>query len=369
MSAHSVLSPSGADRWMECSPSALLEQEVPNKSNIYAEAGTAAHDLAEYKLKTALKIESTQKPVSEFDSQEMEEFTDIYVEFCLNLIENCQEPQILIEQRLDLNDYVPGGFGTADLIVVDNDVLHVVDFKFGAIVVSAEKNPQMMLYALGALPIYEILYDIKKVSMTIIQPRRDNFSTFEMSAHELLKWAEEVLKPKAVMASKGEGELKSGEHCRSCRVKVKCRARAEKNLEQAKYDFAAPPLLSDDEIAEIISVADELSKWANDIYTYATALAINEGKQWPGFKLVQGRTRRKYSDEKLVAKKAKEAGYSDIYKQSLLTITQMEKLMGKKNFNEILGSLIDKPKGKLTLVSETDKRQAIDPVSVDFKVE
>ncbi|NDL68622.1 DUF2800 domain-containing protein [Clostridiales bacterium F-3ap] len=358
---------------MSCTPSAQLEQQFPNETSTYAEEGTAAHDLAEHKLKKALKMRS-KKPTSPYHSDEMDETADCYVEYCLELIEkskeNCSDLQILIEQKLDFSDYVPEGFGTGDLVVVGNGTLHVVDLKYGrGIIVSAENNPQMMLYALGALSLFEMLYDIEKVSMAIVQPRVDNFSTWEITVEELLKWADEELKPKALLASTGGGEFCAGDHCRFCRARNQCRARAVKNLELLKYEFQDPALLTDEEIAEIIGLADELAKWAGDIYTYATALAINEGREWDGFKLVEGRTRRKYSDEKAVAETAKSAGYTDIFKQSLITITEMEKLMGKKKFNELLGKLVEKPKGKLTLVSEADKRQAVDPIHAEFQVE
>ncbi len=370
---HSIYSASGAHRWMNCPPSAQLEQQFPNETSTYAEEGTAAHDLAEHKLKKALKMRS-KKPTSTYHSDEMDEMTDLYVEYCLQLIEKsketCSDLQILIEQKLDFSDYVPEGYGTGDLVVVGNGTLHVVDLKYGrGVVVSAEKNPQMMLYALGALSLFDMLYDIEKVSMAIVQPRVDNFSTYEISVEELFKWAEEELKPKALLASTGGGEFCAGDHCRFCRAKNQCRARAVKNLELLKYEFQDPALLTDEEIAEIIGLADELAKWAGDIYTYATALAINEGREWDGFKLIEGRTRRKYTDEATVAEVAKEAGYTDIFKQSLITITEMEKLMGKKKFNDILGKLVEKPKGKLTLVPETDNRQAVDPIHTEFQVE
>jgi len=358
---------------MSCPPSAQLEQQFPNETSIYAEEGTAAHDLAEHKLKKALKMRS-KKPTSKYQSDEMDEITELYMEYCLELIEkakeSCPDLQILIEQRLDFSDYVPEGFGTGDLVVVGSGTLHVVDFKYGrGVIVGAEKNPQMMLYALGALSIFDMLYDIKKVSMVIVQPRVDNFSTWEITVEELLKWAEEELKPKALLASTGGGEFCAGDHCRFCRAKNQCRARAVKNLELLKYEFQDPSLLTDEEIAEIIGLANELSKWASDVYTYAAALAINEGREWDGFKLVEGRTRRKYTDEKAVAEAAKDAGYTDIFKQSLITITEMEKLMSKQKFKQILGSLVEKPKGKLTLVPETDKRQAVEPIQAEFKVE
>lgn len=370
---HSIYSASGAHRWVSCPPSAQLEQQFPNETSIYAEEGTAAHDLAEHKLKKALKMRS-KKPTSPYHSDEMDEMTDLYVEYCLKLIEKsketCTDLQILIEQKLDFSDFVSEGFGTGDLVVVGSGTLHVVDLKYGrGVIVSAEKNPQMMLYALGALSLFDMLYEIEKVSMAIVQPRVDNFSTWEITVEELLKWADEELRPKALLASTGGGEFCAGDHCRFCRAKNQCRARAVKNLELLKYEFQDPALLTDEEIAEIIGLAEELAKWAGDIYTYATALAINEGRQWDGFKLVEGRTRRAYTDESAVAETAKEAGYTDIFKQSLITITEMEKLMGKKKFKDLLGSLVEKPKGKLTLVSETDKRQAVDPIHAEFQVE
>jgi hypothetical protein len=370
---HSIYSASGAHRWMSCPPSAQLEQQFPSETSTYAEEGTAAHDLAEHKLKKALKMRS-KKPTSPYQSDEMDDMTHLYVEYCLELIEkskeSCEDLQILIEQKLDFSDYVPEGYGTGDLVIVGNGTLHVVDLKYGrGVIVLAEENPQMMLYALGALSLFDMLYDIKKVSMAIVQPRVDNFSTWEITVEELLKWAEEELKPKAVLASTGGGEFCAGDHCRFCRAKNQCRERAVKNLELLKYEFQDPALLTDEEIAEIIGLADELAKWAGDIYTYATALAINEGRQWDGFKLVEGRTRRKYTDETAVIETAKKAGYTDIFKQSLITITEMEKLMSKKKFKEILGNFVEKPKGKLALVPETDKRQAVDPIQAEFKVE
>lgn len=371
--AHALLSASGAHRWMKCSPSARLEEHFEDTTSSFAEEGTAAHDLAEHKLKKAIKMRS-KLPNSTYHSDEMDEMTDLYVEYCLGLIEKAKEEwqdlQILIEQKVDFSDYVPDGFGTGDLVVVGTGTLHVVDLKYGkGVVVSAERNPQMMLYALGALSMFEVLYDIDTVSMTIVQPRVDNFSTYQMSVDDLKAWAKNELKPKAQMADAGQGEFCAGDHCRFCKAKNQCRARAMKNLELLKYEFSDPALLSDYEIAEIIGLSAELSRWASDIYAYATALAINEGMHWDGYKLVEGRTRRKYTDEDAVAKAAKAAGYNDIYKKSLISITEMEKLMSKKGFREILGGMVEKPTGKLTLVVETDKRPAIEPVQAEFNVE
>lgn len=217
----------------------------------------------------------------------------------------------------------------------------------------------MMLYALGALRIFDHLYDIEEVSMSIFQPRRENVSTWTISVEDLMDWVENTLKPRAERAYKGEGEYIPGPWCTFCKAAVKCRARAEEKLQLAKYEFAPPPLLTDAEIEDILSRLDDLTKWANEISAYAQDAAVNHGKHWQGFKLVESRTNRKYSDETAVIEAAKAAGYSDIFKKSLIPITEMEKLMGKKTFLEVLGGLVIKPQGKPTLVPVSDKRPAI----------
>lgn len=360
MSKHAILSASGAHRWMNCTPSARLELEFDDNSGEAAAEGTAAHALSEHKLRRALKMRS-KKPVSPYDSDEMDTFTDGYVEFVLEVIEqakqSCNDPLVLIEQRLDFSKYVPDGFGTGDCLIISDGTLHIIDFKYGqGVLVSAEENPQMKLYALGALELFDGIYDIDTVSMTIYQPRRENISTSTVSKESLYQWAEEVLKPKAELAFAGDGNYRPGEWCQFCRAAVKCRARAEAKMKLATFEFALPPLLSDEEIAEILSSIGDLTSWANEIMAYATDAVVNHGKQWPGFKVVEGRSNRKYTDEEAVAEAAKNAGYRDIYKQSLITITEMEKLMGKPKFNEILGGLVMKPPGKPTLVPVSDKR-------------
>ncbi|MDV9522911.1 DUF2800 domain-containing protein [Clostridioides difficile] len=360
MSKHAILSASGAHRWMNCTPSARLEQEFDDNSGEAAAEGTAAHALSEHKLRKALKMRS-KKPVSPYDSDEMDNYTDGYVEFVLEVIEQakkvCSDPLILIEQRLDFSKYVPEGFGTGDCLIIADGTLHIIDFKYGqGVLVSAEDNPQMKLYALGALDLFDGIYDIEMVSMTIYQPRRENVSTSTVSKENLYQWAEEVLKPKAELAFNGDGNYCPGEWCQFCRAAVKCRARAEAKMKLATFEFALPPLLSDKEIADILSSIGDLTNWANEIIAYATDAAVNHGKKWPGFKVVEGRSNRKYKDEEAVAEAAKNAGYRDIYKQSLITITEMEKLMGKSKFNEILGELVMKPPGKPTLVPVSDKR-------------
>lgn len=360
---HAVLSASSSHRWLNCNPSARLEQEFADYETEAAAEGTAAHALCEHKLRKALKMRS-RKPVSPYDCDEMDAYTDGYVEFVMEAVaeakQNCADPLVLIEQRLDFSCYVPDGFGTGDCLIIADKLLHIIDFKYGqGILVEAEQNPQMMLYALGALRLFDSLYDIESVAMTIYQPRRENVSTWTIPVADLMEWAKTTLVPKAELAYKGDGEYAPGAWCQFCKAAVKCRARAEAKLQLAKYEFAQPPLLSDEEIEEILGKLDDLTKWANEIAAYAQDAAVNHGKAWQGFKLVESRTNRKYADEAAVIEAANAAGYQDIFKKSLISITEMERLMSKKTFAEILGGLVIKPQGKPTLVPVSDKRPAI----------
>ena len=363
MGNHAILSASSSHRWLNCLPSARLELEFEDQSGEAAKEGTAAHDLCEHKLKKALHMRS-QRPISEYNSDEMEECTDDYVAFIMEQVElarkSCTDPIVLIEQRLDFSCYVPDGFGTGDCVIISDDRLHIVDFKYGiGVLVDAENNPQMKLYALGALEIYDSLYDIKEVSMTIFQPRRENVSTWTLPVEELKAWAEEELKPKAAKAYQGEGEYIPGPWCTFCKASIRCRARADEKLKLAQKEFKMPPLLTDSEIEEILMIIPDLTKWANEITAYATDAAVNHGKVWSGFKVVEGRSVRKYKDEDAVAEKAIESGYKDIYRKSLIPLTEMQKMMGKTKFEEILSGLIIKPPGKPTLVPSSDKRVAM----------
>lgn len=241
MADHAVLSASGSHRWLNCTPSARLELEFENTGSEAAREGTAAHALCEHKLKRALHMRS-RRPVSDYDSDEMEECTDAYVDFVMEQYEAakqvCEDPVILIEQRLDFSCYVPYGFGTGDCLIISDDRLHIIDFKYGmGVLVEAEDNPQMKLYALGALAVYDALYDIREVSMTIFQPRRENVSTWTIPVEDLKAWAENELKPRAKMAYDGEGEYLPGEWCTFCRAAVRCRARAEEKLKLAQTEF------------------------------------------------------------------------------------------------------------------------------------
>ena len=363
MAEHAVLSASGSHRWLNCTPSARLELEFENTGSEAAREGTAAHALCEHKLKRALHMRS-RRPASDYDSDEMEECTDAYVDFVMEQYEAakqvCEDPVILIEQRLDFSCYVPDGFGTGDCLIISDDRLHIIDFKYGmGVLVEAEGNPQMKLYALGALAVYDALYDIREVSMTIFQPRRENVSTWTIPVEDLKAWAENELKPRAKMAYDGEGEYLPGEWCTFCRAAVRCRARAEEKLKLAQTEFRMPPLLTDAEIEDILAVLPDPPKWATEIAAYALDAALNHGKEWNGFKVVEGRSVRKYRDEAAVAEAAKEAGYKDIYRQSLIPLTEMQRLMGKDKFEEILGGLITKAPGRPTLVPKSDKRPAM----------
>ena len=359
---HALLSASSSHRWLNCNPSARLEREFADRETAAAAEGTAAHALAEHKLKRRLKLRS-ERPVSVYDTDEMETCTDEYADFVMEQVtkERRRDPdtQVFIEQRLDFSCYVPEGFGTGDCLIVSRGRIHIIDLKYGmGLLVDSEENPQMKLYALAALKQYEEQYQIKKVKLTIFQPRRENVSTWETSVAKLKKWATKELVPKAEKAFKGEGEYCPGEWCIFCKAAVKCRARAEDKLRLAQSEFKMPPLLTDAEIEDVLAKLPDIKKWADEIQEYALAKAL-AGKEWAGFKLVEGRSVRKYTDERAVVKAANAAGYHDIYKQTLISLTEMEKLMGKAEFSKVLGALVTKPQGKPTLVPDTDKRQAI----------
>ena len=375
MSKHAFLSPSGSHRWLNCTPSAMLESEFPGGSSSAAEEGTAAHAFCEHKLKKALRRRS-KRPVSDYDSDEMQEYTDSYVDYVLEQLEVakqiCKDPMVLIEQKVDFSEYVPDCYGTADCIIVSDDTMQIIDFKYGlGVLVDAEQNTQLMCYSIGALNLFDSLYDIKQVTMHIFQPRRENVQNWTIPVDELKAWAENELKPKAQMALNGEGEYHPGEWCQFCKAAVRCRARAEEKLRLAQQEFKMPPLLTDSEIEEVLTILPDLTKWADGILAYATDAAVNHGKEWNGFKVVEGRSVRKYKDEELVAQAAKDHGYTDIYRQSLITMTEMQKLMSKKQFDQILGDLIVKPQGKPTLVPVTDKRPAMNVTNAnnEFKQE
>ena len=367
--AHARLNASSSHRWMMCPPSVKLSEQFEDKPSSYAEEGTFLHELCELKLHRYLgdmdpdliELQYAEHRDNDFYSDEAETVTDEYVAFCIETIEavrlSCPDPLIMVEHRLDYSDYVPDGFGTGDLIIVADGVLEVIDFKGGrGVRVEANRNSQLMLYGLGALLEFDPLYDIHQVRMTIVQPRLSNLSSFEMEADDLIRWAETEVRPKAMLAYEGKGEFCAGEWCRFCKARYTCRKRSEYHMSLAARDFKEPDLLSDEEIADILPVAESLNSWVQDLLAYATQEAVI-GKTWPGYKLVAGRSIRKYTSEAEVIKAATEAGYTDIYKTSLLGVGDLEKRMGKKAFNEVLGKYIVKPVGAPTLVPETDPRK------------
>lgn len=365
MGRHALLSASSSHRWINCPPSARLCESYEDKSSDYAAEGTDAHGLCEYKLKSALGMEA-QDPTENLSyyNEEMEDCAIGYAAFVMDLVDEAKEksadPVVLIEQRLDYSRFVESGFGTGDCVIVADGTLHIVDYKHGkGVQVDADNNPQMMLYALGALEIFDGIYDIDTVSMTIYQPRRANISTFTITKDELYEWVEGTLKPAAELAYSGEGDFKCGSWCLFCKAKQDCRKRAEYNMELAKYDFMLPPLLTDEDIEIILGRIDGLVSWANDIKEYALQAAVS-GKEWNGWKLVEGRSNRRYTDENLVAATVTAAGY-DPYERKVLGVTAMTALLGKKRFEEVLAGFIEKPQGKPTLVPESDKRPAYEP--------
>ncbi|OQB23534.1 MAG: PD-(D/E)XK nuclease superfamily protein [Firmicutes bacterium ADurb.Bin182] len=370
---HAVLSASSSERWLHCPPSARLCESYEDKGSDYAAEGTDAHELCEYKLRKALGMEA-QDPTENLTwfNEEMSDCANGYAAYVLEQVEDakqtCADPIVLIEQRVDFSRWVESGYGTADCIIIADSTLQIIDYKHGlGVLVSAEKNPQMQCYALGALELFDDIYDIDSVRMTIYQPRRDNVSTYEISKDELYRWADEVLKPTADLAFVGDGNFLCGEWCGFCKAKHDCRARADANMELARYDFKLPPLLTDEEVEEIISRVDDFVAWASDIKDYALQQAIS-GKEWNGWKLVEGRSNRKYTNETAVAGAVADAGF-DPYERKVLGVTAMQKLLGKSRFEELLAAYIEKPQGKPTLVPESDKRPVMNTAKNDFMEE
>lgn len=371
---HAKLSASGAKRWMNCPPSANLETRFPDKTSEFAEEGTLAHNLAELVLRynnneITKKTYSTRLNKLKKDqkyNQEMQDYIEDYAQMVWELFNearvSCPDAQVYFEQRYDLSEYIPESFGTADVTIIADDLIQVIDLKYGkGVGISAVDNPQLRLYGLGAYLEHSMLYDIQRIKTTIIQPRLENISTEELTVDALLDWAEKKVKPRAKMAMNGEGGLSVGDHCRFCKAFAICRAQKEHKMELAKYDFAEAELLENSEIGDILSRVEELVKWAEAIKNYAFDQALNHGVHFEGWKLVEGRSNRKYTDEIQVAAALQKAGYHEIWKpQELQGITAMERLIGKKKFTELLSEMVIKPEGKPVLVPESDKRPELD---------
>lgn len=364
---HARFSPSSSDRVIHCPPSLILGEEagVEDTGSDYAREGTEAHALGEYLLRTALGQEAADpRPGFSFYCDEMQECAEGYRDEVLSIYETlrqtCPDALISIEQRIDFSEYAEGAFGTSDAVILGDGHLYVIDYKHGkGVPVSAEGtegngNSQLLCYGLGSYLAFSPLYDIKEITLVIYQPRISNYSQYSLSPEELLKWAENTLRPAAEMAMHGEGDFSVGPWCRFCKAKEICRKRAEENLALSRYDFARPDTLEDDEVNLILGKLDDLTKWAEDVKNYAVRRAL-EGYAWDDWKIVEGRSTRKYTDETKVAAAVTKEGY-DPYERKLLGITAMEKMLGKKKFNELLGKLVIKPSGKPTLVSRADTR-------------
>lgn len=401
---HAVLSASSSKQWLHCPPSIRLQENFPNESSVYAAEGTFAHEVCEYKVRKYLH-ERVKRPQSEeFDTEEIEQITDMYAEFVISIIEKMKEngcePLAFVEERVNYSHIAPSGFGTADMLIIGKDengkgLLHVVDFKTGkGVFVDADHNSQMMLYALGGLAAYGFIYEIETVRMSIVQPRLDNISTFECSRQELEEWGDSI-KPIAKLAYEGKGEQKPGDWCRFCRAKPVCKACADEALALCREDFLdldagafnetaeesdmtapyeadtqtavfkQPGLIPISELAEILPTLNRISSWIEAVFAFVSSEAINHGVSIPGYKVVEGRSKRIFTDTKAVVDTAVQNGYTDLYKQSLITLTEFEKMMGKKKFNELLGKYVAKPPGKLALVPASDPREAVDLSTAD----
>ncbi|HEY9060979.1 MAG TPA: DUF2800 domain-containing protein [Pseudobacteroides sp.] len=372
---HALLSASGSHKWLHCTPSARLEEKMPEQESVYANEGRLAHEIGELKLKKQFtdpmgpkKYKSALKKLQEnpLYQDEMDRYTDMYVEHIAGIIHSfTSPPYIAIEKRLDYSQYAPEGFGTGDCIIIGGNTLHVIDLKYGkGVPVSAKDNPQMKLYALGAFTEYSFLYQIEKISTTIIQPRLDNISNDVITIDELLKWGAAIA-PTAQKAFFGEGEHVPGEWCRFCRAKALCRARADFNMALDTYKQINPALITNDEIGRILQKAKDLAAWAKDLEEYALSELL-KGNQVEGWKAVEGRSNRRFinQDEAFAVVKANGIDEAMLYERKPITLTAVEKLLGEKRFNELLGNHVEKPKGSPTLATIEDKRSAYQTITL-----
>ena len=390
---HALLSASSSKQWLHCTPSARLQEQFPNESSVYAAEGTFAHEVCEYKVRKYLK-ERVKRPQSEeYYTEEIDRITDVYAEFVIGIIEEMKrngcEPLVMVEEKVNYSHIAPSGFGTADMLIIGKDengkgVLHIADFKTGqGVFVDADHNSQMMLYALGGLAAYGYIYDIEIVRMSIIQPRLENISTFECTRSELEDWGESI-RETAKLAYEGKGEQTPGEWCRFCRAKPVCKACKDEALSLCREEFLDlddgalseeadassevdgsepvfknPGLIPISELAQLLPTLNRISSWIEAVFAFINSEAINHGVPIPGYKVVVGRSKRVFTDTKAVVETAVANGYTDLYKQQLITLTEFETMMGKKKFAELLGKYVTKPPGKLSLVPESDPREPV----------
>lgn len=368
--SHALLSASSSKKWINCPPSARLEEQFPDTTSQYAKEGALAHSIAELKVRKYFIEPMSQRTCNsrlkklqkdELYDPEMLAHTDTYLEYIKGIAYGCTAPPfVTAEKRLDYSNIAPEGFGTGDCILISGDTLHVIDFKYGkGVPVYADNNTQMMLYAVGALNAYGLLYTINNIVMTIVQPRLDNISESHISVSELNEWAESI-KPVAELAFKGEGDFFEGDWCRFCRAKATCRRRSENMTALEAFGNKLPPLISDAEVGEILSKAKNLKKWADDIEEYALS-ALLAGKEIPGWKAVEGRKTRAFTDSEKAFDAVVKKGYDEalLYERKPLSLTAIEKLMGKKDFNDTLSCYITIAPGKPTLAPISDSREPI----------
>lgn len=380
---HAVLSASGAKRWLSCPPSARLEEKLRNRLGLedtgseYAREGTKAHELAELKLRREIgeindfNFAERVKRLGDIP-KEMNEATDFYCALVMERLfearRTCPDAKLLLETRLDFSPWVPHGFGTGDATILSDTVLDVIDLKYGkGVPVDAVDNPQTRLYMLGTINLFGWLYGFSHVRGTIIQPRLDSVTEETLTREALLGWAENEVVDRAKLAWEGKGEFLPGDHCRFCAAKAVCSARAAAAMQIFQTGFDQPALLPDDQIPGILAYAVIAKSWIKDLEDYAQAQAIR-GQQWKGYKLVRGRSVRSWKDPEAVADNLLRAGYKreDIFKNDLRSVSEVEKLLGKKSFRTFAEEYVFKPEGALTLVPESDKRQAVDPAEADF---
>ena len=385
---HALLSASGSSRWLHCTPSARLEEKFeessPSTSSVYADEGTLAHEFGDLNLrKAAGRITDSvfEKEIKELRkhplySSEMEGEVDKYVTYVLEAFAEAKQKTpdavLMIEERLDFSHLVEQGFGTGDAGVIADGVLEIIDLKYGkGIRVEAEENPQLMLYGSGALRSFELMYDIHTIKLTIVQPRLDHISSWKIKVKDLISWGEKIVKPAAAKAYEGKGVQKAGDHCKWCKVKAMCATLAAKNVALAKHEFKDPHLLTDSQLLEVYKQQPMLVDWVNAVAEHILAEAL-KGKQWKGYKIVEGRSQRKWIDEdKVIETLELSHDPKDFMVSKLAGIPAIEKLLGKKDFPILLGEMVLLPPGKPTLVPESDKRPAmgIEQAKLDFKDE
>ena len=368
---HAFLSPSSSERWFHCTQSAWLSEQFPDLGSVFAAEGTEAHRLCEFLLHELLGIPDTDpRPGMTYYTREMEEAAQGYVQFIREKVEAWKAkgvlPAVFVEQRVDLRAFIPESMGTSDCVIIGEDEIGIVDFKYGMHRVPAS-SLQLRIYALGACELFRNLYDFSRVRMTIYQPRLGAVDEASMDVAELYRWANEELMPRAGLAFAGQGEYAVGEWCRNCRARRSCRELAAHQLDIAKYEFAEPPLLSDEEIADVLSRVDDLVSWAMGVREYALQAAL-DGRRFAGWKLVEGKSVRKFTDDACVAARVEAAGI-DPYEKKMLGLTALEKKLGKKDFQNLLSDLVVRPKGKPMLVPVSDKRAELNPAGVEFAAE